>query len=214
VSVGVVANERRRVKSADGPVQFGGVIYVDSADKAARFVMDCNQLRVPILFVQNVNGFMVGKESEEHGIIRAGAKLVNAIANSVVPKLTLITGGSYGAGNYALCGKAFDPRLIFAWPTARYAVMGGSQAAGTLLDIQVQALKRAGRTPDADELAALRDKVQASYDEQTDIRFAAARLWVDAIVRPADTRAALLTALAVATRYDDGRPFKTGVLQV
>jgi 3-methylcrotonyl-CoA carboxylase beta subunit len=203
-----------RVKSAEGPIQFGGVIYVDSADKAARFVMDCNQLRVPILFVQNVNGFMVGKDSEQHGIIRAGAKLVNAISNSVVPKLTLITGGSYGAGNYALCGKAFDPRLILAWPTAQYAVMGGNQAAGTLLDIQVQALKRTGNAPDADELAALRDRVKASYEEQTDIRFAAARLWVDAIVRPENTRASLLTALAVATRFDDGRPFKTGVLQV
>jgi acetyl-CoA carboxylase carboxyltransferase component len=212
--VGVVANQKKRVKSAEGPVQFGGVIYVDSADKAARFVMDCNQLRVPILFVQNVNGFMVGKESEQQGIIRAGAKLVNAISNSVVPKLTLITGGSYGAGNYALCGKAFDPRFLLAWPTAQYAVMGGNQAAGTLLDIQVQALKRSGREPDADELAALRDKVKAAYDEQTDIRYAAARLWVDAIVRPEDTRSALLTALANATRFDDGRPFKTGVLQV
>jgi acetyl-CoA carboxylase carboxyltransferase component len=212
--VGVVASQKTRVKAADGPVQFGGVIYVDSADKAARFVMDCNQMRVPILFVQNVNGFMVGKDSEEAGIIKAGAKLVNAISNSVVPKLTLITGGSFGAGNYALCGKAFDPRLILAWPTARYAVMGGNQAAGTLLDIQVQALKRAGKEPDAEELAALRDQVKASYDEQTDIRYAAARLWVDAIVRPEETRAALLTAVAVATRHDDGRPFKTGVLQV
>jgi acetyl-CoA carboxylase carboxyltransferase component len=213
-TVGVVANQKKRVKSAEGPLQFGGVIYVDSADKAARFVMDCNQLRVPILFVQNVNGFMVGKESEQNGIIKAGAKLVNAISNSVVPKVTLITGGSYGAGNYALCGKAFDPRFLFAWPTAKYAVMGGDQAAGTLLDVQVQALKRAGKEPDAEELAALRDKVKASYDEQTDVRYAAARLWVDAIVRPEDTRAALLTALAVATRHDDGRPFKTGVLQV
>jgi 3-methylcrotonyl-CoA carboxylase beta subunit len=214
VPVGVVANQKKRVKPAEGPLQFGGVIYVDSADKAARFVMDCNQLRVPILFVQNVNGFMVGKESEQHGIIKAGAKLVNAISNSVVPKLTLITGGSYGAGNYALCGKAFDPRFLLAWPTAKYAVMGGDQAAGTLLDIQVQALKRAGKEPDAADLAELRDRVKASYDEQTDVRFAAARLWVDAIVRPEDSRAAFLTALAVATRYDDGRPFKTGVLQV
>jgi acetyl-CoA carboxylase carboxyltransferase component len=213
-TVGVVANQKKRVKAADGPVQFGGVIYVDSADKAARFVMDCNQLRVPILFVQNVNGFMVGKDSEQHGIIKAGAKLVNAISNSVVPKLTLITGGSYGAGNYALCGKAFDPRFIFAWPTAKYAVMGGDQAAGTLLDIQLQALKRSGKEPDAEELAALRDKVKASYEEQTDVRYAAARLWVDAIIRPEDTRSALLTALAVATRYDEGKPFKTGVLQV
>jgi acetyl-CoA carboxylase carboxyltransferase component len=213
-AVGVVANQKQRVKSAEGPIQFGGVIYVESAEKAARFVMDCNQLRVPILFVQNVNGFMVGKDSEQSGIIKAGAKLVNAISNSVVPKLTLITGGSYGAGNYALCGKAFDPRFIFAWPTAQYAVMGGNQAAGTLLDVQVQALKRSGREPDAEELAALRDKVKASYDEQTDIRYAAARLWVDAIVQPEDTRAALLTAMSVATRHDDGRPFKTGVFQV
>jgi 3-methylcrotonyl-CoA carboxylase beta subunit len=212
--IGVVANQKKRVKSAEGPLQFGGVIYVDSAEKAARFVMDCNQLRVPILFVQNVNGFMVGKESEQHGIIKAGAKLVNAISNSVVPKLTLITGGSYGAGNYALCGKAFDPRFIFAWPTAQYAVMGGNQAASTLLDIQVQALKRTGKEPDAAELASLRDKVKASYEEQTDIRFAAARLWVDAIVQPEQTRSALLTALAVATRHDEGKPFKTGVLQV
>ena len=214
VSVGVVANQKTRAKTADGHLQFGGVIYVDSAEKAARFVMDCNQLRVPILFVQNVNGFMVGKESEQSGIIKAGAKLVNAISNSVVPKLTLITGGSYGAGNYAMCGKAFDPRFIFAWPDAQYAVMGGNQAASTLLDVQVQALKRAGKEPDADELAALRDKVKASYEEQTDIRYAAARLWVDAIVRPEETRAALLTALAVATRHDEGKPFKTGVLQV
>ncbi|QDU20622.1 acyl-CoA carboxylase subunit beta [Urbifossiella limnaea] len=212
--VGVVANQKKRVKPADGAWQFGGVIYVDSADKAARFVMDCNQLRVPLLFVQNVNGFMVGRESEQAGIIRAGAKLVNVISNSVVPKVTLITGGSFGAGNYALCGKAFDPRLMLAWPTARYAVMGGDQAASTLLDVQVQALKRAGKEPDAAELAALRDKVKASYEAQTDIRYAAARLWVDAVICPEDTRAALLTALEIATRHDDGRAFKTGVLQV
>jgi acetyl-CoA carboxylase carboxyltransferase component len=195
-------------------MQYGGVIYVDSADKAARFIMDCNQTRTPILFLQNVNGFMVGKDAEQAGIIRAGAKLVNVISNSVVPKLTVITGGSFGAGNYALCGKAFDPRMIFAWPNARYAVMGGDQAANTLLDIQVSALKRAGKEPDAAELAELRDQVKASYDEKTDVRYAAARLWVDRIVRPDDTRSALLIALAVATRHDDGREFKTGVLQV
>ena len=212
--VGVVANQKKRVKPAEGPLQFGGVIYVDSADKTARFVMDCNQLRVPILFIQNVNGFMVGKESEHAGIIRAGAKLVNAIANSVVPKITLITGGSFGAGNYALCGKAFDPRFMLAWPSAQYAVMGGNQAATTLLDIQVQALKRNGKEPEAVELAELRDRVKASYEEKTDIRYAAARLWVDAIIRPEETRATLLTALEVATRHDDGRAFKTGVLQV
>ena len=212
--VGIVMNQRKRVKTAEGVLQFGGVLYVDSAEKAARFVMDCNQTRIPILFLQNVNGFMVGKDSEQSGIIKAGAKLVNAISNSVVPKITLITGGSFGAGNYALCGKAFDPRFIFAWPTARYAVMGGDQAASTLLDVQVQAMKRAGREPDAEELAALRDKTKAAYDEQTDIRYAAARLWIDAIVQPEDSRSALMMALDVSTRYDAGLPFKTGVFQV
>jgi acetyl-CoA carboxylase carboxyltransferase component len=214
LAVGIVANQRKRCKPASGPLQYGGVIYVDSADKAARFVMDCNQSRVPLLFLQDVNGFMVGRDSEQAGIIRAGAKLVNAIANSVVPKITLILGGSFGAGNYALCGKAFDPRFIFAWPTARYAVMGGEQAASTLLDITVSALKRQGHAPDAAELEELRAKVEASYEEHTDIRYGAARLWVDAIVDPAQSRAALLMALEVATRYDDGRPFRTGVLQV
>jgi len=212
--VGVVANQKTRVKSGDGSLQFGGVLYVDSAEKAARFIMDCNQVRMPILFIQNVNGFMVGRDSEQAGIIRAGAKLVNAISNSVVPKITLITGGSYGAGNYALCGKAFDPRFIFAWPQAQYAVMGGNQAASTLLDVQIQALKRAGKEPDAAELEELRSTVKASYDEQTDIRYAAARLWVDAIISPAESRAALLEAIAVSTRHDDGREFKTGVFQV
>ena len=164
------------------------MIYVDSADKAARFIMDCNQVRLPLIFLQDVNGFMVGRDSEQEGIIRAGAKLVNAIANSVVPKLTVILGGSFGAGNYALCGKAFDPRFIFAWPTAKYAVMGGEQAASTLLDVTVNALRRAGHEPDADELKELERKVQASYDEQTDVRHAAARLWVDKILDPAETR--------------------------
>ena len=212
--VGVVANQKQRVKPAEGPMQFGGVLYVDSAEKAARFVMDCNQLRVPLLFLQNVNGFMVGKESEQAGIIKAGAKLVNAISNSVVSKLTVITGGSFGAGHYALCGKAFDPRFLFAWPGAKYAVMGGDQAAGTLLDIQVQALKRAGQEPDAAELAELRDRVKANYDAQTDVRYAAARLWVDAIIPPEETRSVLVTAIHVATRHDEGRAFKTGVFQV
>jgi acetyl-CoA carboxylase carboxyltransferase component len=214
VAVGVVANQRQRCRTAQGHLQFGGVIYVDSADKAARFIMDCNQSRLPLIFLQDVNGFMVGKESEQEGIIRAGAKLVNVIANSVVPKLTVILGGSFGAGNYALCGKAFDPRFIFAWPTARYAVMGAEQAASTLLDITVGALRRAGHEPDAKELENLRDKVEAGYREQTDVRYAAARLWVDKILDPAETREALLLALEIATRYDEGRPFKTGVLQV
>jgi acetyl-CoA carboxylase carboxyltransferase component len=214
VAVGVVANQRQRCKPADGPLQYGGVIYVDSADKAARFIMDCNQSRVPLVFLQDVNGFMVGRESEQAGIIRAGAKLVNVISNSVVPKLTVILGGSYGAGNYALCGKAFDPRLIFAWPTARYAVMGGEQAASTLLEITVSALRRSGHAPEAEELAELRRKVENAYREQTDVRYAAARLWVDKILDPAETRAALLLALEVATRHDSNRSFQTGVLQV
>jgi acetyl-CoA carboxylase carboxyltransferase component len=214
VAVGVVANQRKQCRPADGPIEYGGVLYVDSADKAARFIMDCNQCRMPLIFLQDVNGFMVGRDSEQAGIIKAGAKLVNVISNSAVPKITLILGGSFGAGNYALCGKAFDPRMIFAWPTARYAVMGGEQAAGTLLDITVSALRRAGHAPDAEELEELRRKVEASYEQQTDVRYAAARLWVDKIVYPAETRAALLVALNVATRYDEGKPFKTGVLQV
>ena len=214
IAIGVVANQKKRSKTAKGEVQVGGVIYVDAADKAARFIMDCNQSRLPLIFLQDVNGFMVGRESEQAGIIRSGAKLVNVISNSVVPKLTVILGGSYGAGNYALCGKAFDPRFIFAWPTARYAVMGGGQAASTLLDITIGAMRRAGHEPEANEMADLRKKVETSYEEKTDIRYAAARLWVDAIIEPAQTRAALLLALSVALRHDDGRAFKTGVLQV
>ncbi|MBV9122763.1 MAG: acyl-CoA carboxylase subunit beta, partial [Planctomycetes bacterium] len=214
VAVGVVANQHKSCRPASAPLQFPGVIYVDSADKAARFIMDCNQSRLPLLFFQDVNGFMVGREAEQAGIIRAGAKLVNVIANSVVPKITTILGGSFGAGNYALCGKAFDPRFVFAWPTARYAVMGGEQAAGTLLDITVKALKRGGHQPEAAELEELRRKVETSYESQTDVRYAAARLWVDKILDPAETRSALLLALEIATRSDEGKPFKTGVLQV
>jgi acetyl-CoA carboxylase carboxyltransferase component len=214
VAVGVVANQHKRCRPANGPLQYGGVLYVDSADKGARFIMDCNQSRMPILFIQDVNGFMVGRDSEQAGIIRAGAKLVNVIANSVVPKITLIVGGSFGAGNYALCGKAFDPRCVLAWPTARCAVMGADQAAGTLLDITINALRRAGHEPEAEEMADLRRTIEDSYHEQTDVRYGAARLWVDRIVAPLETRAALLTVLAVATRHDDGRPFRTGVLQV
>jgi acetyl-CoA carboxylase carboxyltransferase component len=213
-AVGVVANQRKRSRPADGPIQYGSVLYVDSADKAARFIMDCNQSRLPILFLQDVNGFMVGRDSEQSGIIKAGAKLVNVISNSIVPKLTVILGGSFGAGNYAMCGKAFDPRFIFAWPTARYAVMGGEQAAGTLLEITLSAMRRGGHQLEAEELEELRGKIEASYEQQTDVRYAAARLWVDKILDPPVTRAALLLALEVATRHDDGRPFKTGVLQV
>src|SRR3989440_8024789 len=165
VAVGIVANQHKRCRPAEGPLQYGGVIYVDAADKAARFIMDCNQTRLPLIFLQDVNGFMVGRTSEHAGIIRSGAKLVNVISNSVVPKITVILGGSFGAGNYALCGKAFDPRFIFAWPTARYAVMGAEQAAGTLLDITVSALRRGKREPDAAELEQLRKKVEDSYRE-------------------------------------------------
>jgi len=214
VAVGVVANQHKRCKPASGPLQFGGVLYVESADKGARFIMDCNQSRMPILFLQDVNGFMVGRDAEQAGIIRAGAKLVNVIANSVVPKITLILGGSFGAGNYALCGKAFDPRFVLAWPTARCAVMGADQAASTLLDISINALRRTGHEPDAEELEELRRTMEGSYREQTDVRYGAARLWVDQIVEPVASRDALLTALAVATRHDDGRVFRTGVLQV
>jgi 3-methylcrotonyl-CoA carboxylase beta subunit len=214
VAVGVVANQHKRCRPASGPLQYGGVLYVDSADKGARFIMDCNQSRMPIVFLQDVNGFMVGRDSEQAGIIRAGAKLVNVIANSVVPKITLILGGSFGAGNYALCGKAFDPRFVLAWPTARCAVMGADQAASTLLDISINALRRAGHEPDAEELEELRRTIETSYQEQTDVRYGAARLWVDRIIDPAESRSALLTALAAATRYENDRPFRTGVLQV
>ncbi len=212
--VGIVANQHRQVRPAEGPIQFGGVLYVDSAEKAARFVMNCNQNWLPILFFQDVNGFMVGRDSERAGIIKAGAKLVNAISNSRVPKLTVILGGSFGAGNYALCGKAFDPRLIFAWPTARCAVMGGEQATATLLDITVKSLKRQGHAVDADELAQLRDKVKGDYNRQMDVRYGAARGWVDAIIEPQQTRDALIQSLELATRQASDEPYKLGVFQV
>ena len=212
--VGIVANQHHQVRPADGPIQFGGVLYVDSAEKAARFVMTCNQDWLPIIFLQDVNGFMVGRDSEQQGIIKAGAKLVNAISNSRVPKLTVLTGGSFGAGNYAMCGKAFDPRFLFAWPTARCAVMGGDQATSTLLDITVKSLKRQGHEVDADELAALRDKVKGDYDRQMDVRYGAARGWVDAIIDPAQTREKLITALEIATRCVADEPFRLGVYQV
>ncbi|MFK7768515.1 MAG: acyl-CoA carboxylase subunit beta [Mariniblastus sp.] len=212
--VGIVANQRTVVKSAKEGMQYGGVIYHDSADKEARFIMDCNQTWTPIIFLQDVMGFMVGKDSEQAGIIRAGAKVVNAISNSRVPKITIITGGSYGAGNYAMCGKAFDPRFIFAWPNARYAVMGGNTAAKVILDINIAALKRAGKEPDAEEMEALREQVQSAYDISTDIRYAAGRLWVDGIITPEDTRQTLIQSLAMVTRHAENEPFRTGVYQV
>ena len=202
------------MKPADGPWQTGGVIYVDSAEKAARFVMNCNQEWLPIIFLQDVNGFMVGRESERAGIIKAGAKLVSAISNSRTPKLTVILGGSFGAGNYALCGKAFDPRLIFAWPTARCAVMGPDQATGTLLDITMKSLERSGESLDADRLAAMRQQVQTDYERQMNARYAAAHGWVDAIIEPAATRETLIQSLEIVTRHVDDEPYRLGVFQV
>ena len=213
-AVGIVANQRRRVRPAEGAIQFGGVIYVDSADKAARFILSCNQDWLPIIFLQDVNGFMVGRDSEQAGIIKAGAKLVNAVSNSRVPKLTVIMGGSFGAGNYALCGKAFDPRLIFAWPLARYAVMGAEQATSTLLDVTIKSLQRQGHSVDADELNTLRQKVTRDYERQMDIRYAAARGWVDAILDPVDTRDVLIQSLEIVTRHAQKEPFQLGVFQV
>jgi acetyl-CoA carboxylase carboxyltransferase component len=212
--VGIVATQHHTVRPAAGPIQFGGVLYVDSAEKAARFIMNCNQDWLPLVFLQDVNGFMVGRDSEREGIIKAGAKLVSAISNSRVPKLTIILGGSFGAGNYALCGKAFDPRLIFAWPTARCAVMGSDQATGTLLEITVKSLQRQGDQIDADRLRALQEKVKSDYERQTDVRYAAARGWVDAIIDPAETRNVLIFALEVATRYACDEPYRLGVFQV
>jgi 3-methylcrotonyl-CoA carboxylase beta subunit len=190
------------------------VIYADSADKAARFVLECNQTRLPILFIQDVNGFDVGRDAERTGIIRRGAKLVSAVSNSRVPKITLIVGHSFGAGHYALCGKAFDPRFIFAWPGARYAVMGAQQAARTMLDVNVAALKRGKKEIDDAEQAAMAEELRKRYDRETDIRYAAARLWVDAIIDPAQTREVLALALDVAVRQRDLEPLATGVFQV
>ncbi len=212
--IGIVANQRHRIKTANGEFQFGGVLYVDSADKGARFVMNCNQDWLPILFLQDVNGFMVGRESERAGIIKAGAKLVSAVSNCRVPKITILTGGSYGAGNYALCGKAFDPRFIYAWPTARCAVMGPAQATSTLLDVMVASLKKQGQSVDAEELEKLRAQVSSDYERQTDVRYAAARLWVDAILDPVETRDVLIQSLEVATRHATDEAFRVGVYQV
>jgi 3-methylcrotonyl-CoA carboxylase beta subunit len=213
-SVGVVANQQHRIKTAAGEYQFGGVIYVESAEKAARFVMNCNQQGLPLLFVQNVNGFMVGRDSEQDGIIKAGAKLVNAVSNSRVPKITLLTGGSFGAGNYALCGKAFDPRFIFAWPSAQCAVMGADQATQTLLDVTLNALERSGEKPNENELTQLREQVRSSYVQQTDPRYAAARGWVDDILQPQHTRTTLIQTLRIVTRHYSDEPFRVGVYQV
>src|SRR6202030_2671040 len=211
-AVGIVANQKKHVQtlargSDQKRMEFGGVIYTESAEKAARFILDCNQNRIPLVFLHDVNGFMVGKDAEWSGIIRAGAKMVNAVANSVVPKITVILGGSFGAGNYAMCGKAYDPRFMFAWPTARFAVMSGDSAASTLVEIKAKQLERQGQKLSAKELAALRESVMETYEEQSDPRYAAARLWVDAILDPAQTREALIPSLDAAALNPDVREF-------
>ena len=212
-SVGIVANQRMLVKSAKHGTQFGGVIYSDSADKAARFIMNCNQKGLPLVFLQDVTGFMVGSKSEQNGIIKDGAKLVNAMANSVVPKFTVIVGNSYGAGNYAMCGKAYDPKLIVAWPTAELAVMGGAQAAGVLLQIEVATRKKQGEDITPDRESELRQAIESRYAEQISPYYAAARLWVDAIIDPRDTRKWISEGIAMADGAPSEGPFKTGVLQ-
>jgi acetyl-CoA carboxylase carboxyltransferase component len=212
--VGIVANQRVQVRTKKEGIQMGGVIYADSADKAARFVMDCNQTSLPIVFFQDVSGFMVGRDAEESGIIRSGAKLVNAVSNSVVPKITVIVGGSFGAGNYALCGKAYDPRFVIAWPNARYAVMGAAQASDTVFSILAKARERGDKKASPEELEELRAKVKQNYEEQTDIRYGAARGWVDAIIQPHETRDVLIQLLEYVSRPMPKARFHTGVIQV
>jgi acetyl-CoA carboxylase carboxyltransferase component len=191
----------------------GGVIYADSADKAARFIMDCNQTGLPIIFFQDVTGFMVGRDAEQSGIIRSGAKLVNAVSNSTVPKITVVVGGSFGAGNYALCGKAYDPRFILAWPNARYAVMGAAQASDTIFSVLARASERGDKKSSPEELEQLRATVKANYEEQTDIRYGAARGWVDAIIQPHETREVLSLLLQYVSRPMPKARFHTGVVQ-
>ncbi|HEY9419437.1 MAG TPA: acyl-CoA carboxylase subunit beta [Candidatus Udaeobacter sp.] len=211
--VGIVANQRLQVRTKKEGIQMGGVIYSDSADKAARFVMDCNQTSLPIIFFQDVTGFMVGRDAEESGIIRSGAKLVNAVSNSVVPKITVVVGGSFGAGNYAMCGKAYDPRFIIAWPTARYAVMGAAQASDTVFAVLARARER-DKKSSPQELEELRNTVKKNYEEQTDIRYGAARGWVDAIIQPHETRDVLIRLLQYVSRPMPKAHFHTGVVQV
>jgi acetyl-CoA carboxylase carboxyltransferase component len=212
-SIGIVANQRELVKSKKDGMQFGGVIYSDSADKAARFIMNCNQKNIPLVFIQDVTGFMVGSRSEHGGIIKDGAKMVNAMSNSVVPKFTIIVGNSYGAGNYAMCGKAYDPRLIVAWPTAELAVMGGSQAAKVLLQIEVASLKSKGEEITPEREKELFDRIKARYDAQVSPYYAASRLWVDAIIDPADTRQWISMGIEAASGAPAERPYNVGVLQ-
>jgi acetyl-CoA carboxylase carboxyltransferase component len=212
-AVGIVANQRKMVKNRKGEMQMGGVIYNDSADKAARFILNCNQKKIPLVFLQDVTGFMVGSRSEHSGIIKDGAKLVNAVANSVVPKFTIVVGNSYGAGNYAMCGKAYDPRFIYAWPTAKIAVMGGDQAAKTLLQIQVAGMKAKGKEVSAEEESRLLNEIKSRYEAQTSPYYAAARLWVDAIIDPMQTRMVLAEGIAAANHNPDIPELKLGVFQ-
>ncbi len=216
-AVGIVANQKTRQmqtsQSGEKHMEFGGVIYPESADKAARFIMDCNQNLIPLIFLHDVNGFMVGRDAEWSGIIRSGAKMVSAVSNSVVPKISVIVGGSFGAGNYAMCGKAYDPRFIFAWPTAKYAVMSGASAANTLVEVRIKQLERGGHKLSDAEKKELFDSTKATYDEQTDPRYAAARLWVDAIIGPAKTRDVLIIALEAASLNPEVPQFHPGILQ-
>ncbi len=216
-AVGIVANQKLHAQQTDHEghkrIEFGGVIYTESAEKAARFIMDCNQELIPLVFFHDVNGFMVGRDAEWSGIIKAGAKMVNAVSNSVVPKITVIVGGSFGAGHYAMCGKAYDPRFVFAWPSARYAVMSGDSAAETLVEIKIKQLERSGKQLTEDEKKQLYESVKRTYDEQTDPRYGAARLWIDKIIDPMETREAITQALEAAALNPDVPEFKVGVLQ-
>jgi 3-methylcrotonyl-CoA carboxylase beta subunit len=213
-SVGIVANNRTHVREPGKPVEVGGVIYADAADKAARFIMDCNENLIPLLFLHDVNGFMVGRDAEISGIIKSGAKMVNVVSNSVVPKITVILGGSYGAGNYALCGKAYDPRFIFAWPTAKYAVMAGISAARTMADLRVRQEESQGKNLSDEEKEEILKNITAQYAATLDPRYAAARLWIDKIISPLETRKAIILAIEVAALNPVVPPFQTGVLQV
>lgn len=212
-AVGIVANQRQVIKSKKGEMQFGGVIYSDSADKATRFIMNCNQKKIPLVFLQDVTGFMVGSRSEQGGIIKDGAKMVNAVANSVVPKFTIVIGNSYGAGNYAMCGKAYDPRLIYAWPSAKIAVMGGSQAAKVLLQIQEASLKAKGEVITPEKEAELLKEITDRYNHQTTPYYAAARLWVDGIIDPKDTRKVISMGIEAANQSPIKKQFNVGVIQ-
>ena len=212
-SVGIVANQRELVKNAKGEMQFGGVIYSDSADKSARFIMNCNQKNIPLVFLQDVTGFMVGSKSEHSGIIKDGAKLVSAMANSVVPKFTIITGNSYGAGNYAMCGKAYDPRLIVSWPTAQLAVMGGAAAAKVLLQIEVSSLKKKGEEITPEREKEIFNTIKNKYDEQTSPYYAASRLWIDAIIDPIETRKVISMGIEMANHKKAEKPYNVGIIQ-